>query len=169
MKITATSSDVAYSVCYCPGNCFSPSSWEKVPGTFSVAKSGFSWSGPAEVPRKAMGAPGSVSLHVSRPAFGSFSDAKGWELKLVSEYYDCGKAMDDTMFGCTATTTDPDDTLGPMLVSTASSNGYYSLQFNEPVTIDGCTGEFTFTDSTGSNTIPCGRLNSTSGSPRSRS
>jgi hypothetical protein len=91
-----------------------------------------------------MGAAGSVALTVSRPAFGSFSDAKGWELKLVSEYYDCGKAMDDTMFGCTASGTDSADAAGPQVLSIEAINDYYALTFSEPITTAGCTGSFTF-------------------------
>merc|ERR1719271_179906 len=66
LTVTAGEAAVEYSVCYCAGNCFAPSAWEKVPGTFAMEKSTFTWStAAASVYRKdaATGGLGELTLN----------------------------------------------------------------------------------------------------------
>ena len=77
-------------MCYCPGDCFLPSSWEKLLGTFEMTPATFSWTtAETKVYRKAGGPTGSLELTVKRPPFGSYSNVEDWELKVVKKHFDC--------------------------------------------------------------------------------
>jgi hypothetical protein len=107
LTISATAETSTYSVCYCAVNCFSPSAWEKVPGTFGLTPATFSWTstgtyrGEPEIYRKVVGEDlGRMSITVTRPEFSSFSDPSLWELKVIREHFDCSVEQDEDEVKC---------------------------------------------------------------------
>jgi hypothetical protein len=101
LTISATAETSEYSVCYCAGNCFSPSAWEKVPGNFKLTPATFTWETASEIYRKKEGKDfGALSLEVTRPEFSSFSDPSTWELKVIREHFDCSVEQDEIEVKC---------------------------------------------------------------------
>jgi hypothetical protein len=97
ITIAATSDgDSVYDVCYCATGCHDRMSWEKVAGDLTVAKATYAWTvTPAPIPRKSAGP---VKLSVSRPAFGTFTNAAEWQVKVVREHFGCGVCGDTSKF-----------------------------------------------------------------------
>jgi hypothetical protein len=130
LLLTSSEADVQYTACYCAFDCAGYDRWQPVPGVITVLASVFMWSaGP--VYRE-----GSVALRVWRPAFGSHSPNRDWEVKLVRDYFSCELEMDATIFGFNITTdsdcTGPDVCDYSMTVSGAVADaGEYFVCFLE--------------------------------------
>jgi hypothetical protein len=157
LKITAAEVTTTYEVCYCSGNCFAPSSWELVPGSFDVSMATFSWATVGDkIYRKTEGQKyGSLSLSVKRPPFGTFSDAKTWELKVIRDHFDCSTAP-STKFLCVDGLVDSMDTKAPSVVANFTmNNGGLKLVFDEEVTKDNCDGNFTILHDLADMLVPC--------------
>jgi hypothetical protein len=165
LTILAGVAEQEYSVCYCRGNCFTPSNWEKVAGTFKIEEATFTWSANSgeEVKRRVAGGKGALQLDVARPPFGSFSDARGWELKLVQEHFDCDVVMDGAKFECGMAAPNADDTSAPTITtdfatSLYSTDSVIAIKFSEPVTTNACTGNWTLTHTGGSEKFECNKV-----------
>merc|ERR1719506_2299565 len=124
-----------YEVCYCEFDCFDPVRWQKVPGTISTPASTYTWeSEPEVVTRHAtdMLSP-SVSITVTRPAFGHHSLNKYWTVKLVRDYFSCDLNMDTDLFAAGAKTCDGPDvcTFDFEIYIGAQDVGRYYVCFDE--------------------------------------
>ncbi|MBT25801.1 MAG: hypothetical protein CML60_05335, partial [Rhodobacteraceae bacterium] len=156
-----------YKVCYCAGACHSPANWAVVTNkTISVSENTFMWTQTTpeakEIPRKTA-ANGRVPVEVSveRPPFGSYSDARGWELRVVRDHFGCGTITDAKKWACA----DVDKPSGPAPTAKEapagaelSSDGTAVVSFDAPVTTAGCTGDFTLVDTADDSVIstrPC--------------
>jgi len=178
LTLTAGAKKKTYSVCYCPGDCFLPSSWEKLLGSFEMTPATFTWTtAEPEVYRKAGGPTGSLELTVKRPPFGSYSNVEDWELKVVKKHFDCSVVSDSDKFACAEATLGigrgADDTEPPRIISpkdALDSDGYayateefavdalYLIEFDEQVRVDLCPAgaQWTFTDAAGTaKTVAC--------------
>jgi len=88
--------DSVYDVCYCATACHDRMSWEKVAGSLTVAKAEYAWTvTPSPVPRKLAGP---VVLSVTRPPFGTFTNAAEWRVKIVRDHFGCGVCGDPSKF-----------------------------------------------------------------------
>jgi hypothetical protein len=90
--LTSSEADVKYTACYCAFDCAAYSRWQPVLGEITVLASVFMWS--ADPVYRI----GSVTLRVWRPAFGSHTSNRDWEVKLVRDYFSCELEMDTTVF-----------------------------------------------------------------------
>jgi hypothetical protein len=130
LLLTSSEADIEYTACYCAFDCAAYGRWQPIPGVISVLASVFMWSAPT-VYRT-----GSVALRVWRPAFGSHTSNRDWEVKLVRDYFSCDLEMDSAIFGFNATTdsdcTGPDLCEYSMTVSgTVEDVGSYFVCFLE--------------------------------------
>jgi hypothetical protein len=133
LLLTSSEADMEYTACYCAFDCAAYSRWQAVPGVISVLASVFMWSAP-DVYRV-----GSVALRVWRPAFGSHTSNRDWQVKLVRDYFSCELEMDTTIFTYDATSdvacTGPDLCEYSMTVSgTVEDAGEYFVCFLETPT-----------------------------------
>jgi hypothetical protein len=111
IKITQTSEETSYKVCYCAFDCFEPSRWQVVPELLTVPGSVFVWeTSPETILRKTD--TNEFDVTVTRPSFGSHTAAAGWELKIIRDFYDCDVDMDPSIFGVSGPLTAPECT-GP--------------------------------------------------------
>jgi hypothetical protein len=173
LTLTAGATKKTYSVCYCPGDCFLPSSWEKLLGTFEMTPATFSWTtAETKVYRKAGGPTGSLELTVKRPPFGSYSNVEDWELKVVKKHFDCSVVQDSDKFACATATLGvgrgADDDEKPEVVEASVNKTFpvdalYLVEFDEEVKVDNCgAAKWIFTDSSGTPVnIACGTVGPT--------
>jgi hypothetical protein len=98
LLLTSSEADVQYTACYCAFDCAAYDRWQPVPGVITVLASVFQWS--ADPVYRV----GSVKMRVWRPAFGSHTSNRDWEVKLVRDYFSCDLEMDTSIFGFNATT-----------------------------------------------------------------
>jgi len=99
LSIVAEEAEVEYTVCYCDGPCYAAWQYVPVPGSLTVAGSGFKWSTKtADAPSVELDRSSSpVTLTVSRPPFHhSLSNNTGWKVKIVAASGDCSDAMAGT-------------------------------------------------------------------------
>jgi hypothetical protein len=98
LLLTSSEADVQYTACYCAFDCAAYGRWQPVPGTINVLASVFMWSA-NPVYRE-----GDITLRVWRPAFGSHTSNRDWEVKLVRDYFSCDLEMDTAIFTFNVTT-----------------------------------------------------------------
>merc|ERR1719460_319039 len=95
VKVMPTKEATSYDVCYCAFDCFDPSRWQRVPGALETEPAVYTW---PTTPSVVMRGEASVELVITRPAFGSYSQADGWDVKLVRDFFTCDEDEKATLF-----------------------------------------------------------------------